>query len=150
MVLDVGCAKGFLVKAFAELGVEVWGVDVSEYALASASDDVRGHLRQVDLNQGILPFSGGYFDFVTFLGTIECLNDHGNVLREIRRILKPGGGLYIKTIYRTDPQDTIRRNVHSRGFWLKELRRHGFKFLPVWRQSPAIEWGYGTLFFEKR
>ncbi len=149
-VLDVGCAKGFLVKAFREVGVEAWGVDISEYALSSAPEDVRTYLYRADLNQDILPFGDEYFDFVTFLGTIECLDDHNNALREIRRVLCPGGGLYLRTTYKTDPQDTIRRNVRSRGYWLKEFRRYGFKFLPGWLGPLANEWGYGTLLFERK
>ena len=32
-VLDIGCAKGFLVKDLLDLGIDAYGVDVSEYAL---------------------------------------------------------------------------------------------------------------------
>jgi len=149
-VLDVGCAKGFLVKAFNDLGMEAWGIDVSEYALSSAPVDVRAYLYRVDLNQDVLPFGDQYFDFVTFLGTVECLHDHKNALREIRRVLKPGGGLYLRTTYKTDPRDTIRKNIHSRGFWLKEFRCYGFKFVPGWLDPLTKEWGYGTLLFARR
>jgi len=149
-VLDVGCAKGFMVKAFKDLGVEAWGVDISEYALSQAPEDVRPHLYRVDLNQEALPFADEYFDYVTFLGTIECLEDHDNALRQIRRVLRPGGGLYMRTTYKTDPQDTIRRNVHHRSYWLKEFRGYGFKLLPGWLAPLVKEWGYGTLLFERR
>jgi ubiquinone/menaquinone biosynthesis C-methylase UbiE len=149
-VLDVGCAKGFLVKAFKDQGIEAWGVDVSEYALSTAPEDVREHLYRVDLNKDALPFADGYFDCVTFLGTIECLDDYNKILNEIRRVMQPGGGLYLRTAYRTDPADTIRKNVHNRGYWLKEFRRYGFKFLPTWEGPLANKWSYGTLLFERR
>ncbi len=45
-VLDFGCAKGFLVKALRILDVEAWGVDVSEYAIAHADQEVRRYLIQ--------------------------------------------------------------------------------------------------------
>ena len=149
-VLDVGCAKGFMVKALREQWIEAWGVDVSEYALSTAPEDVRELLYRVDLNKEALPFADGYFDCVTFLGTIECLDDYSNVLSEIRRVMQPGGGLYLRTTYRTDPKDTIRKNVHSRGYWLKEFRSYGFKFLPTWEGPLANQWSYGTLLFERR
>lgn len=149
-VLDVGCAKGFMVKAFREQGIAAWGVDVSEYALSTAPEDVRNHLFKVDLNRDALPFSDGYFDCVTFLGTIECLEDYDRILCEIRRVMQPGGGLYVRTTYRTDPEDTIRKNIHSRSYWLKEFRRYGFKFLPTWEGPLANQWSYGTLLFERR
>lgn len=42
-VLDVGCAKGFLVEALRDRGVEAYGRDVSEYAIDSARSDVRAY-----------------------------------------------------------------------------------------------------------
>ena len=102
------------------------------------------------MNRDALPFADQHFDFVTFLGTIECLHDHKKALYEIRRVLKPGGGLYLRTTYKTDPQDAIRKNVHSRGFWLKEFRLSGFKFVPGWLGPLSNEWGYGTLLFVRK
>jgi 2-polyprenyl-3-methyl-5-hydroxy-6-metoxy-1,4-benzoquinol methylase len=43
-VLDVGCAKGFLVRHLRSLGIDAWGCDISEYAIARAPDDVREHV----------------------------------------------------------------------------------------------------------
>lgn len=149
-VLDVGCAKGFLVKAFKDQGIEAWGVDVSEYALSTAPEDVRECLYRVDLNKDALPFDDGYFDCVTFLGTIELLDDYSKVLSEISRVMQPGAGLYFRTTYKTDPEDTMRKNVHNRGYWLKEFRHCGFKFLPTWKGPLANQWSYGTLLFERR
>ena len=149
-VLDVGCAKGFMVKAFNEQGIEAWGVDVSEYALATGPEDIRKRLSRVDLNRDALPFADEYFDCVTFLGTIECLDDYHKVLSEIRRVVQPGGGLYLRTAYKTKPEDMIRKNVHSRGYWLKEFRRYGFKSLPTWEGPLTNQWSYGTLLFERR
>jgi len=40
-ILDYGCAKGFLVKAFRWLRREAWGVDVSEYALSNCDSEVQ-------------------------------------------------------------------------------------------------------------
>ena len=58
-VLDVGCAKGYLVYLLRQRGVEAYGVDWSEYAVSSASTDVRPHLRRASATQ--LPFSDGQF-----------------------------------------------------------------------------------------
>jgi ubiquinone/menaquinone biosynthesis C-methylase UbiE len=149
-VLDVGCAKGFMVKVLREQGIEAWGVDVSEYALATAPEGAREYLYRVDLNKDGLPFPDEYFDCVTFLGTIECLDGYDKVLTEIRRVMQPRGGLCLRTAYKTDPEDTIRKNVHSRGYWLKEFRRYGFKSLPTWEGPLANQWSYGTLLFERR
>jgi ubiquinone/menaquinone biosynthesis C-methylase UbiE len=84
------------------------------------------------------------------LGTIECLDSYDKVISEIRRVMQPGGSVYLRTAYKTDQEDTIRKNVHSRGYWLKEFRRYGFKFLPTWEGPLANQWSYGTLLFERR
>jgi SAM-dependent methyltransferase len=44
-VLDVGCAKGFLVKALRNLGLQAYGVDISEYAIGKAESGMREYLR---------------------------------------------------------------------------------------------------------
>ena len=43
-VLDVGCAKGFLVEALRDRGVEAFGIDVSEYAIGEVRPDIRAIL----------------------------------------------------------------------------------------------------------
>lgn len=43
-ILDFGCAKGYLVKAFTELGYDCEGVDISEYAISQAPQDIRNKL----------------------------------------------------------------------------------------------------------
>ena len=40
-VLDVGCAMGYLVEALRDLGVEAYGVDVSEYAISKVREDLK-------------------------------------------------------------------------------------------------------------
>ena len=46
-VLDVGCAKGFMLHDMAELipGISVKGIDISEYAIENAIEDIKPHLR---------------------------------------------------------------------------------------------------------
>jgi len=126
-VLDVGCAKGFLVKAFRDLGIETWGVDVSDYAISSAPDDIRPKLHKVDLNKDALPFEDDYFDFATFCGTIEYLTNHKHAICEINRVLGQGGGLYLTTIYKKDARDELRMNTHDKSYWVKEFRSNGFR-----------------------
>lgn len=48
MVLDVGCAKGYLVHYLRELGVDAWGCDWSEYALSCADEVVKPFLFNCD------------------------------------------------------------------------------------------------------
>jgi cyclopropane fatty-acyl-phospholipid synthase-like methyltransferase len=44
-VLDIGCAKGFLVKDLLALGIDAYGIDVSKYALMNCEPEVVGRLQ---------------------------------------------------------------------------------------------------------
>ncbi len=120
-VLDVGCAKGSMVYVFRELGVEAFGVDVSEYAIYSAPKSLRPYLHVVDLDKDPLPFNDGFFDFVTFFGSIEYLKNHQYAIANLSRVIADGGSLLLTTIYRRPKGDVYRLNVHSKDFWLKEF-----------------------------
>ena len=87
-VLDVGCAKGFLLYEFLKLGMRVRGIDISEYAISEAKDEVK---RFVSVGDALkLPFRDKSFDLVVSLGTIHNLSEMGVIqsLREIERVGK--------------------------------------------------------------
>lgn len=46
-VLDFGCAKGYLVLALTMLDIDAWGVDISEYAINQAPDEIRTRLMRI-------------------------------------------------------------------------------------------------------
>ena len=127
--MDIGCAKGFLVLAFRNLSIEAYGVDISEYAISNAPNEVKQYLYKVDIEQDSLPFKDNYFDFITFLGTIEYLHDHSHTLSDIRRILKNGGVVYLTTVAKKRGKGDIRINVHSKKFWIHEFEKYRFKFI---------------------
>jgi SAM-dependent methyltransferase len=69
-VLDAGCAKGFLVAALRERGVDATGFDLSEFAIANAPEAVRPFLRTGSLTEPI----EGQYDLVTCIEVIEHLD----------------------------------------------------------------------------
>jgi cyclopropane fatty-acyl-phospholipid synthase-like methyltransferase len=73
-ILDVGCAKGFLVKMLREMGVESYGVDVSEYAISNAPSNIKPYLYRVDVERERIPFHDEFFDFVISVSTFEHLH----------------------------------------------------------------------------
>lgn len=87
-VLDVGCAKGFLMAdlAAAVPGLEVWGIDISAYAVANAHG--RMGRRMVRGDCAALPFADGAFACAVAINTIHNLDRAGclSALREIERI----------------------------------------------------------------
>jgi len=91
-VLDVGCAKGFMLHDMSELipGIEVAGVDVSEYAVENAIEDMRAHVRVADARQ--LPFDDASFDVVISINTVHNLerDELAVALQEIERVKRRG------------------------------------------------------------
>jgi SAM-dependent methyltransferase len=87
-VLDVGCAKGFLVKDLMKVcpGLEVFGTDVSEYALMHCEPEVVGRLHLGSCEH--LPFPDGSFAAVLSINTIHNCDRSGVIrsLREIQRL----------------------------------------------------------------
>ncbi len=87
-VLDVGCAKGFMLKDFQILlpGATLAGVDVSEYAIAHAESEV-SDLVQVACATD-LPFDDNSFDLALSINTVHNLEqtDCVKALQEIQRV----------------------------------------------------------------
>jgi len=87
-VLDVGCAKGFMLHDFKELmpSLNVAGVDVSEYAIDHAIESVKPFLRVADARQ--LPFPDNSFDLVISINSIHNLpwEQCKEAVQEIERV----------------------------------------------------------------
>ena len=89
-VLDVGCAKGFMLHDFAQLipGITVAGIDISAYAIENALPVVKPFL-QVG-NAKHLPFPDQSFDLVIAINTIHNLppEECQQAVREIQRVTR--------------------------------------------------------------
>ncbi len=87
-LLDVGCAKGFMLYDLTRLvpGIQVAGVDVSEYAIQNSLPEVRPFLQVADAK--VLPFEDDSFDVVISINSIHNLDleDCKRALREISRV----------------------------------------------------------------
>ena len=70
-VLDIGAAKGFLVKDLLELGIDAYGIDISEYALLNAEPEAIGRLHLGTADR--LPFPDGSFDAVLAINILHNL-----------------------------------------------------------------------------
>ncbi len=133
-VLDIGCAKGFLVKdLMLECpGLEAFGIDVSRYALMHCEKEAIGRLH---LGSAVsLPFPDGAFDCVISLNTIHNLSraDAVTAMREIQRL--SGGKAFVQVdSYRTPEEReiavswiiTARFHDYPNG-WLKVYAEAGY------------------------
>jgi len=112
-VLDVGCGPGVLVEALAERGCELVGVDpaVGMIELARAKhSDVAGAAFAVAAAER-LGFPDGSFDAVVCTGVLERIADDEVALREMARVLRPGGSLLLSVPNRWSPNLIWRDHV---------------------------------------
>ncbi len=89
-ILDVGCAKGHMLMEFqrAVPSLDIYGVDVSDYAIKAAPAEVRPYLEVCDARA--LPFNKKAFDLAISINTLHNLDYAGCVesLRELTRVSK--------------------------------------------------------------
>lgn len=104
-LLDVGCAKGFMMHDLAELipGITVKGVDVSHYAIKNTITDMQPHVQVADAVK--LPFPDKSFDVAVSINTIHNLDRDGcaQALREIERVSRKGAFITVDA-YRNDEE----------------------------------------------
>jgi SAM-dependent methyltransferase len=94
-VLDLGCGSGVYLRAAADRGAEVAGLDASEALLEIA----RARVPEADLRTGdlqFLPYEDGGFDVVSGFNSFFFAGDMGAALREAGRVAKPGGTVLIQ------------------------------------------------------
>lgn len=119
-ILDVGCGGGRTIQKLAALATDgrVCGVDYSDASVAAARRTNAGAVTdgRVDILQGSvsqLPFPAATFDLVTAIETHYYWPSLVNDLREVRRVLKPGGRVVIvaETYRRTGLKNAVERAV---------------------------------------
>lgn len=92
--LDAGCGGGGACVLAAALGSEVTGLDASTPLLAIARERLaQAHFVHGDLEQ--LPFASGHFHAVLAANSVIFADDIRHAMRELRRVVQPGGRLAI-------------------------------------------------------
>ena len=104
-ILDIGCGKAFLLYEISLIvpGVEVVGIDISEYAIENSKTEIKNCL-QVG-NATDLPFDDNSFDLVFSITTLHNLHayDLDKALREMERVGKKNKYLCVES-YRTEEE----------------------------------------------
>ncbi len=133
-VLDVGCAKGFLVKDLMSVcnGLEAFGIDVSEYALKKCEPEVIGRLHLGSAEK--LPFPDHSFDCVISLNTIHNLPKPRLIqaLKEIQRLSNGNAFIQVDSYYTAEQKTLFEEWVLTAEFhgypdeWLTTFKEAGY------------------------
>jgi SAM-dependent methyltransferase len=96
-VVDIGCGGGVLARDLAARGARVTGIEVSEQQLASAIACDGSGVRYLVGRAQQLPLDDGSVDVAVFMRSLHHVppGDLTLALREARRVLRPGGAVYV-------------------------------------------------------
>jgi len=143
-ILDVGCGKAFLLYEMTQVipGVHVTGIDISEYGLENAKEEVKPFLKLASATD--LPFGDRSFDFVVSITTLHNLHNYElkRALREIERVGKQKKYVVVES-YRNE------REKANLLYW--QLTCRSFYKPEEWEwfmKESGYTGDYGCIFFE--
>jgi 2-polyprenyl-6-hydroxyphenyl methylase/3-demethylubiquinone-9 3-methyltransferase len=100
-ILDLGCGGGFLSNFLSKKGYKVTGLDLAEDALKVARQfDQTKNVNYIQGSAYHLPFKEGTFDIVCAMDFLEHVEFPQKIIKEISRVLKPGGQFFFYTFNR--------------------------------------------------
>lgn len=152
-ILDIGCGGGRTLKKLSKSTTNtVWGVDISDTAIKESfrmnrADIKRDHVMICKSGVSDLPFADGTFDVVTAVETIYFWPDPAEDLKQVYRVMKPGGRLMILTEDRADgphPERRaeiaamIRMNIPTADGLALDLQNAGFKNVTAYVRDDAL------------
>lgn len=145
-LLDIGCGRGEFLRGFIDCGVAGHGVDQSRAAAAYCPN---AELRVADLENEGIPYDDDSFDVVYSKSVIEHFHYPERLVREMYRVLKPGGlAITLCPDWEFNYRIYFEDYTHRTPFMQSSLRDiqliHGFEDVSVgrFRQLPIL-WGSG-------
>lgn len=126
-VLDIGCAKGFMLHDFSQLipGITVKGIDVSNYAIENSIESMRSNVQVASAVE--LPFPDKSFDVVISITTIHNLEGKELIkaLQEIERVSRKGSFITV---------DAYRNNEEKERMYAWNLTAKTILHVDAWKE----------------
>lgn len=162
-LLDVSCGEGEFLSFARRAGYSTSGIDFSLAALQKFGQHGAAAIPAVAANAQRLPFADASFDLVTNIGSLEHYFDPAQGVREMARVLRPGGtafvlvpnayGLFGNILHVLrhgevfDDGQPLQRYA-TRGSWQKLLGEHGLvtrRVLALERAAPRTIYDLGWM-----
>lgn len=126
-ILDIASGEGYGSNILAQRAKYVYGVDISEEAVAHAKSKYKSNnLQYLHGSATNIPIANETIDMVVSFETIEHHDKHEEMMREIKRVLKPNGILIISSPNKKEYTDVPKYENH---FHVKELYTDEFMSL---------------------
>jgi len=133
-ILDVGCAKGFMLYDFYKLNpqLDLHGVDVSKYAIDNSISEIKNKLQVANATK--LPYEDNFFDLVIAINTIHNLDKEecATALKEISRVSKNNAFLTVDA-YRNNEEkqrmyawNLTAKTIMSVDEWIKFFEQNNY------------------------
>lgn len=143
-ILDLGCAKGYMVKAFRLLGREAYGVDISEYAISCAPEDVKPYITLINTPDDIPCPPNGYdwiiakdvFEHVDILELNDLLDTLRLYCNQLFAIIPIGDGS--KFLSPREEKDVTHQIRECLTWWRDRFMEVGFKSVTFGYLLPHI------------
>jgi 2-polyprenyl-3-methyl-5-hydroxy-6-metoxy-1,4-benzoquinol methylase len=120
VVLDIACGEGYGSKLLSAKASKVYGVDIDPVTVQNATNKYKApNLSFIQGSADKIPLADSSVDTVVSFETIEHHDKHGEMLNEIKRVLKPGGILIMSSPEKAG-------EVSFNEFHVKELSRAEF------------------------
>jgi SAM-dependent methyltransferase len=126
-ILDIGCAKGFMLHDFSQLipGISLHGIDISSYAIENCIESTRSFIQVADARE--LPFPDKSIDFSISITTVHNFDyqDCIRALREIERVSRRGSFITV---------DAYRNNEEKELMFAWNLTAKTILHVDQWRE----------------
>lgn len=119
-ILDFGCGSGYLVARLAERGFQSFGLDISAEAIEFGRRQGIKNIEAVDSHT--INYPDNFFDAILLMDVIEHLEDESWAVKEVERVLAPGGVIIITVpafMFLWGVQDEVAQ--HYRRYTLAKL-----------------------------
>lgn len=133
-ILDIGCAKGFMLYDFKRLfpEINIYGIDISQYAIDNCHVAVKNNIKVGDAKN--LEFDDNYFDLVISINTVHNLDldDCITSIKEISRVSKANSFITVDA-YNTDEEkermykwNLTAKTIMSVNDWKNTFKKIGY------------------------
>jgi ubiquinone/menaquinone biosynthesis C-methylase UbiE len=150
-VLEVGCGQGTVLNHLAARRADAVGVDMSMVSIERARAGARELRHRVEVAQSdaeALPFPDASFNAVVSFGVLHHTPDTAKAIREVRRVLKPGG-LAIVMLYRTgNPKWWVTRSIRGASAAIDRLSGETARIAGRLRTGHGTDGDRGTALLE--
>lgn len=141
-LLDLGCGGGYFVRSLLDLGIDAWGIDVSEYAIRQGRElyDLRDRIFVGSVHD-LSRWKDETFDFIYSQQVFEHLPEEFtiNLVKECFRVHKPGGHMWAGLVLRSydipadqkvSDRDPTHITVKHKDWWNDLFLQAGYRLCP--------------------